>query len=721
MKQHILILLAIFSLAIRGYGQDVQYPHRQMIESKNYAQAESAIRDALMTDSLNCAELYAACMLYSQRDFSGYNHSKAYAYILACKDSYTKTRDKSKLLKMKITTPNINKAIIELTQVALDKASEQNTRESYSSFLKDYPLASAKQTEFAKNRIQIFDFWNGYHEDWDYMKECIQKYSMNQELISILNDSIFQFSKRDPRLDMIKYGFQNYKSQEMRDSCILLIHKVYEDCGVYNFTEFWKTYFSTAFRLIKEHDEEILATHKTGNKFNLVIVGAPYNCAYQAFWDLISGRIKARDWEGALHKMNAFEEYFAGNSDFKKLKHTLQKPENEQITIETTKTLPAAGNLIPESIHKPQFHLAPIMPGQTHPTFSSDGNVVIFSAKSKTNYELSASDNLFVAIKGDNGKWGKPFEIGNQLNTPFKDCSPFLMPDNRTLYFCSEGHGSLGQLDVFVTTRLSSDSWTDWSEPESLGKQINTSGNEQDFVLSPDGFTGYLSTNVDGKYQIKRISMPIETQTKKSTEVVGTVVDSKGRPVSSQIVWEDLDNNTVIGYSQTGSDGRYSMTLQDGKNYGYYINNPNYYPASSNIDLRGKKLPTQISNNIQVVAINDMLQSGQPVVLRNIFFNSGNFKLLSASQSELARFYNIIKDKKPRIEIAGFTDNTGDDNSNQILSENRAKAVKDYLVKLGYPAELLSTIGHGRHKPIATNTTPQGRQQNRRVEFRVER
>ena len=93
-------------------------------------------------------------------------------------------------------------------------------------------------------------------------------------------------------------------------------------------------------------------------------------------------------------------------------------------------------------------------------------------------YELESSANLYVSFLDSLGNWSEPIELGNMVNTPFDERSPHLLPDMRTLYFSSEGHGSLGGLDVFVTTRLD-DSWTHWSEPTNIGKGINTSSDDR--------------------------------------------------------------------------------------------------------------------------------------------------------------------------------------------------------------------------------------------------
>jgi outer membrane protein OmpA-like peptidoglycan-associated protein len=110
----------------------------------------------------------------------------------------------------------------------------------------------------------------------------------------------------------------------------------------------------------------------------------------------------------------------------------------------------------------------------------------------------------------------------------------------------------------------------------------------------------------------------------------------------------------------------------------------------------------------------------KPVVLRNVFFETGSAALLPASTTELDRLAALLQETPAlRIQISGHTDNVGDDTSNQTLSENRAKSVYDFLVQKGIPAERLRYKGFGETKPIEPNDTPEGRSSNRRTEFVV--
>lgn len=357
---------------------------------------------------------------------------------------------------------------------------------------------------------------------------------------------------------------------------------------------------------------------------------------------------------------------------------------------------------------------------QADPTFSSDGKVMIFAAKAKNDYELNESLNIFVSIKDENGEWGPAFDIGKNINTPFNDRMPILHPDMKTLYFGSNGHGSLGGYDFFMSKRLRDDSWTEWSEPVNIGCEINTGEDESFMKISTDGKTAYFSQTHGDKYDLVSISIPERVRPNPVATISGRLTNISGEPVSAKISWEDLETQDLIGESETNpQNGEFFIVLPEGKNYGYFIDDKNYFPTSSNIDLRKKDELIAIEKNIELVTIDEMIEKQIPIVLNNLFFNTAEWELLPESQAELRRVYKILVERNLKVEISGHTDSRSDDSYNQTLSENRANAVKEYLVKLGYPDEKLTTVGYGEKKPIAGNNTPEGRQKNRRVEMRV--
>lgn len=114
------------------------------------------------------------------------------------------------------------------------------------------------------------------------------------------------------------------------------------------------------------------------------------------------------------------------------------------------------------------------------------------------------------------------------------------------------------------------------------------------------------------------------------------------------------------------------------------------------------------------------IRENQVIVLDNIYFDPNEFKLLESSFEELNRLVRIMKDKSTlRIEISGHTDNSGNEQTNLLLSENRAKAVAEYLVAKEIKMERLVFKGFGSSKPVAVNDSDENRKKNRRVEFRI--
>ena len=145
---------------------------------------------------------------------------------------------------------------------------------------------------------------------------------------------------------------------------------------------------------------------------------------------------------------------------------------------------------------------------QADAQISADGSVLLFAANYPAEGEERASLNIFVSERDKQGRWGKPYSIGSLINTPGMERSPFLHPDMKTLYFSSDKEGTIGDLDVWVTRRLSDTCWTCWSEPENLGPQINTTGRDCWYKISADGKTAYYAQKNGRRHDIYSITLP---------------------------------------------------------------------------------------------------------------------------------------------------------------------------------------------------------------------
>ena len=111
---------------------------------------------------------------------------------------------------------------------------------------------------------------------------------------------------------------------------------------------------------------------------------------------------------------------------------------------------------------------------------------------------------------------------------------------------------------------------------------------------------------------------------------------------------------------------------------------------------------------------------GSKIALRNVFYDVGKSTLRPESGSELNRLVKLMQDVSTlKVEISGHTDNMGSKSLNRKLSEDRAKSVVLYLTKKGIAVDRLVAVGYGSSKPIASNKTNEGRQENRRTEFEI--
>lgn len=366
---------------------------------------------------------------------------------------------------------------------------------------------------------------------------------------------------------------------------------------------------------------------------------------------------------------------------------------------------------------------------------TSDGKAMFFVSDrpggvgeyhGKGNYfhgNLWGNSDIYVVVLTDSG-WSKPINLGPTINTPYAERTPFLHPDGKTLYFSSDGHGGLGRLDVFKTTRLREDSWTEWSTPVNLGKEINTEADDRSYRISTRGDVAYFATSSGsesyGGSDIYSVELPVEARPEAVATIHGKVTDSKGKPLAVEINWQDLKTKKSLGTLKSNpQDGTYFIALPMGKNYGYYASRSGYYPVSRNVDLRKQKESADITENIVLASIEEMKSSDVAVRLNNIFFDYNTIQLKQESSAELDRLIGVIKETPgSRVEIDGYTDDQGSDSYNQELSLRRAQAVVDYLVTNGVERSRLVPRGYGKAKPVASNDTDEGRAQNRRVEFR---
>ncbi len=349
------------------------------------------------------------------------------------------------------------------------------------------------------------------------------------------------------------------------------------------------------------------------------------------------------------------------------------------------------------------------------PSISPDGHTLYFSSNRPGGM---GGFDLWLSHKRDDGTWTDPVNLGDSINTRGNEFSPFIHFDNSTLYFSSDGHLGMGGLDIFVSHKIGNNLW---SRPVNAGYPINTNQVEDGLVVSAKGDHAYFSSvRKDSRMRdIYMFDLPKAIRPTPVSYVKGTVVNAvTGAPIEAKASLVDLANNkTLMEASSDPQTGEFLVCIPAHKNYGFTVEHPGYLFYSDNFLLNGDYgIDHPFERVIKLVPV----KAGETLILRNIFFALDSWQLLPDSYPELEKLLGLLNQNPTmKIEVSGHTDNTGTREHNQLLSENRAKAVVDYLVSKGIDATRLTYKGFADTKPIASNSTPEGRAMNRRTEMKV--
>lgn len=379
---------------------------------------------------------------------------------------------------------------------------------------------------------------------------------------------------------------------------------------------------------------------------------------------------------------------------------------------------------------------------ETSASYSFTGDTLYFCSERDGGF---GGHDIYISIRDKKGKWGKAINLGDVINTEYDEVSVFVQPDGQTLYFASDGHETMGGLDIFVS-KLENGVWT---KPENIGYPVNTPNDEIYFVVTKDGKYAYYSSartdglggqdlykitllgpqkmfvfyideqlteNVDLLIDPKAKAMEIEEA--KVTIVKGLVLDAENKqPIYATIELSDVEANELLAtFTSDSLNGDYLLSLPAGKNYAVAVKAPNclFYSENFNIPDSADKKTIE-----QTIYLNKMVVNAT-IVLKNIFFDNNKSVLRKESMVEIDNVYKLLEENpNMSVEISGHTDNVGNAAYNKKLSLNRAKAVADALIKKGIAKNRLTYIGYGKEKPIAPNDTEEGRQLNRRTEFKV--
>ena len=354
---------------------------------------------------------------------------------------------------------------------------------------------------------------------------------------------------------------------------------------------------------------------------------------------------------------------------------------------------------------------------ETQPSMASDGRTLYFIRGTQAQDGIKSMDIYTTALQED-GTWSKPEKLGANVNTPYQEESVQIHPDGRTLYFSSNGHPGFGGLDIFVSRKEEDGSW---GKALNLGYPINTGADENSLLVSADGEVAYFASDREGglgDLDLYSFELYPEARPLAVSFIRGKVTDrTNGQPVEADVQLYDLATGKLAtGAYSDPRTGEFLVCIPAGRSYALNASSEGYLFFSQNYDVATGTPKEPYTLNVPL----SPLTAGSVIALRNIFFNTASYDLLPASNAELEKLVQLLRTNTTlRIELGGHTDNVGADAANLTLSDQRAQAVRDFVIAQGIDASRITAKGYGETKPVATNDTEGGRAQNRRTEVTV--
>jgi outer membrane protein OmpA-like peptidoglycan-associated protein/tetratricopeptide (TPR) repeat protein len=360
---------------------------------------------------------------------------------------------------------------------------------------------------------------------------------------------------------------------------------------------------------------------------------------------------------------------------------------------------------------------------ETNASITSDGKTLFFTSNRRGGF---GGLDIYYSILLPSGQWGTPINLGPTINTPFNEESPYLMNDNETLVFSSQGHNSMGGYDIFSSKRIDENIW---SSPSNMGYPISTTDDDMSFFPISEG---------KGLVSIPDVLSPNQRQISMVTfsgQVVRTHIPIKGKLLLSDnkevagsvfnINISDFETGTIIErLNPTGTLGEFESVVPPGV-YRIVASGKGYFP-----DTLIVAIPANFQQNKYPVSFNlvpESVTKGEFLSVRSIQFDFDSYSLSRDSKFEAERIYGFMaKYPDVTIQVTGHTDSKGSAAYNKMLSQKRAQSLIDYLTARGVAKDRMVLKAAGPFENIASNINPdgtdnpEGRLYNRRATIALE-
>ena len=354
---------------------------------------------------------------------------------------------------------------------------------------------------------------------------------------------------------------------------------------------------------------------------------------------------------------------------------------------------------------------------ESQASISCDGTLIYFASNREGG--MGGTD-IWLSRQLPDGRWGKPENLGPNINTAKDEEAPFITNDGAALYFSSNGHPGLGEQDIFMSRQSSEN---EWSKAVNLGTPVNSSYRELGFFLTADGKTGYISTDREtglGGMDIYKFELPEQLTTYPMTYVEGIVQDSVyNLPVNTKLYFND---RLPIHTDERGhffrcvpAEDEWQFTIQQDGFESYRATRviPRH-DNRSNYKLLIRLQPEERLLNLSKEQREEELATME--MSKKLFFGVDLYGLELKHRQELDAFLSECFDGRSiirSVDIVGYADASGGDAYNMMLSEKRARSVAVYLQSRGIRVDKVYLGAEGSVK----DNTPGA--ENRRVELKV--
>jgi outer membrane protein OmpA-like peptidoglycan-associated protein len=344
----------------------------------------------------------------------------------------------------------------------------------------------------------------------------------------------------------------------------------------------------------------------------------------------------------------------------------------------------------------------------SHPSLSHRGDTLFFASNRVGGFGLS---DIYYSVKDTKGNWQRAKNMGPVINTLNSEVSPFFHHKFNVLYFSSNGQPlNFGGFDIYKTNKAGGN----WTEPKNIGPLVNGAGDEYYFTIdSQSQDLYYARSNEDKKKNLDLYSFPVpmEAQPLATTHLRGSLIDQNGKPLGGIVSVIDLDKGVEVAPKYIQKDGTFDFELINKRNYLLIIQGDDYFRIEEIFFLDGAKEINRVAEPLQ-----------RKIAFRSLEFENGKADILLSMKEDLDKMGNFLIDHpETKLLISGHTDSAGDEKLNLKLSQDRADAIKAFLIKEFLVAtDRISATGYGSALPIVQKEeTEEHKQMNRRVEFEI--